>query len=67
MQRDDRFDCRVRVTARHREMLDQALEAFGFVPDTDLNLMTANQGLGGLTATGVLFLTRYAMLTTLWR
>ena len=33
-------------------MLDQVLEAFGIVPDTDLNLMTADQGLGNLTPAG---------------
>ena len=53
MQRDDRFDCRFRVTAQYREMLDQVLEAFGISPDTDLNLMTANQGLGNLTAAAI--------------
>ena len=59
MKRDDRFDCRVCVTAQHREMLDQVLEAFGVAPDTDLNLMIANQGLGGLTAAAISALDRY--------
>jgi UDP-N-acetylglucosamine 2-epimerase len=27
MKRNNKFDCRVRVTAQHREMLDQVLEA----------------------------------------
>jgi UDP-N-acetylglucosamine 2-epimerase (non-hydrolysing) len=31
------------VTGQHREMLDQALELFGIVPDYDLNLMAKNQ------------------------
>ncbi len=38
------------VTAQHREMLDQALQLFGIVPDIDLNLMKPNQTLAQLTA-----------------
>src|SRR5215211_5620278 len=38
------------VTAQHREMLDQALQTFGIVPDYDLNLMHPNQSLSLLTA-----------------
>ena len=38
------------VTAQHREMLDQALNTFGIVPDYDLNLMNPNQSLSRLTA-----------------
>lgn len=37
------FDCRVCVTAQHREMLDQVLEVFDIVPDTDMNFMQPNQ------------------------
>jgi UDP-N-acetylglucosamine 2-epimerase (non-hydrolysing) len=44
------FDCRVCVTAQHRQMLDQTLDAFGLVPDTDLDLMRPDQSLAGLTA-----------------
>lgn len=47
------FDCRVCVTAQHREMLDQVMEAFEIVPDTDLNLMQPNQTLGALTARAI--------------
>lgn len=43
-------ELRVVVTAQHREMLDQVLEAFEIVPDIDLNLMQKNQSLAGLTA-----------------
>lgn len=43
-------DCRVCVTAQHREMLDQVLGVFGIVPDMDLNIMRPNQTLGELTA-----------------
>lgn len=38
----------VAVTAQHRQMLDQVLELFGIVPDDDLDLMRANQGLPDL-------------------
>ncbi len=44
------FDCRVCVTGQHREMLDQALDAFGLVPDADLGLMRPDQTLAELTA-----------------
>lgn len=33
------------VTAQHRQMLDQALAAFGVTPDTDLDLMRPGQTL----------------------
>lgn len=39
----------VGVTAQHREMLDQVLEAFNIVPDYDLNIMQPGQTLGGIT------------------
>ena len=38
------------VTAQHRCMLDQVLDAFGVTPDYDLNLMRPRQTLSGLTA-----------------
>lgn len=41
------------VTAQHREMLDQVLNAFRIVPDYDLNLMKKGQTLTDITA-GVL-------------
>ena len=50
LQGDARFECHVCVTAQHRQMLDQVLEAFEIRPDTDLNLMRPNQTLAGLTA-----------------
>ena len=31
------------VTAQHREMLDQVLDAFGIVPDYDLDIMEKSQ------------------------
>ena len=36
-------------TAQHRHMLDQVLTTFEITPDIDLNLMTHNQSLGGIT------------------
>lgn len=38
------------VTGQHREMLDHVLGFFSVTADYDLNVMTANQGLFGLTA-----------------
>ena len=43
-------NCRVCVTAQHREMLDQILRLSGIVPDHDLNIMQPGQTLDGLTA-----------------
>jgi UDP-N-acetylglucosamine 2-epimerase (non-hydrolysing) len=40
-----KFDVKVCVTAQHREMLDQVLQAFGVVPDHDLDLMLPGQTL----------------------
>ncbi len=44
------FDVIVCVTAQHREMLDQVLNAFQIEPDIDLDLMKHNQSLSELTA-----------------
>jgi len=49
----DRFQTRVCVTAQHRAMLDQVLDAFSVRPDHDLNLMQPNQSLGQITARAV--------------
>jgi UDP-N-acetylglucosamine 2-epimerase (non-hydrolysing) len=53
LKNDPRFSCQVCVTAQHREMLDQVLDAFGIKPDVDLDLMEPNQTLAGLTARAV--------------
>ncbi len=37
------------VTAQHRQMLDQVLEAFSIVPDYDLDIMTPGQTLADIT------------------
>ncbi|MBS1856516.1 MAG: UDP-N-acetylglucosamine 2-epimerase (non-hydrolyzing) [Acidobacteria bacterium] len=44
------FDVRVCVTAQHRGMLDQVLDAFGVMPDHDLNVMRPAQTLSQTTA-----------------
>lgn len=51
--------CDVCVTAQHRQMLDQVLEVFKIVPDTDLNLMTSNQSLADFTSRAILELDQY--------
>jgi UDP-N-acetylglucosamine 2-epimerase (non-hydrolysing) len=50
LKADNQFECRVCITAQHREMLDQILQEFGISPDIDLNLMKSNQTLAGLTS-----------------
>ena len=44
------FETHVCVTAQHREMLDQVLDAFGVSPDADLALMQPDQTLAALTS-----------------
>lgn len=46
----EKFDTKVCVTGQHREMLDQVLEAFGIIPDYDLNIMMPNQDLYDITS-----------------
>lgn len=53
MKRRDGLDVVVCVTAQHRQMLDQVLQAFDVVPDYDLNIMKDRQTLFDIT-TGVL-------------
>lgn len=49
LQRDNELECRVAVTAQHREMLDQVLRLFDIVPDHDLDIMQAGQTLFDIT------------------
>lgn len=49
LQQDPRFQCKVCVTAQHRDMLDQVLSLFAIRPDYDLDIMRQNQGLTGIT------------------
>lgn len=51
LERDNRFDSVVSVTAQHREMLDQVLNTFGIKPDYDLNIMRDGQTLTDITST----------------
>ncbi len=44
-ERPGEFDVKVCVTAQHRQMLDQVLEAFQVTPDHDLDLMLPGQTL----------------------
>lgn len=53
LKTDGRFDCRVCVTAQHRDMLDQVLRVFQITPDHDLNLMQPHQALADLTAKAI--------------
>ncbi len=48
LKQRDGFDCKVCVTAQHREMLDAVNELFGIVPDFDLDIMENNQSLCGI-------------------
>jgi UDP-N-acetylglucosamine 2-epimerase (non-hydrolysing) len=47
------LECHVCVTAQHRELVDQVLDAFGLVPDIDLDVMRPGQTLAGLTARSI--------------
>ncbi len=53
MRADADFEPHVCATGQHREMLDQVLAVFDLRPDTDLELMQANQSLGSLTARAI--------------
>ncbi|MFJ5964394.1 non-hydrolyzing UDP-N-acetylglucosamine 2-epimerase [Bacillus sp. NPDC093026] len=44
----------VTVTAQHREMLDQVLDAFSITPDHDLNIMKQRQTLSEITSNALL-------------
>ena len=49
LRRDRRFEVVLCSTGQHREMLDQALSAFGLEPDLELGVMRERQTLAGLT------------------
>lgn len=44
------IDCKVAVTAQHREMMDQVLKLFAITPDYDLNVMQPQQSLFDITS-----------------
>jgi len=54
LQKDERFESMVCVTAQHREMLDQVLDLFAIKPDYDLNIMKPGQDLFDVTANALL-------------
>jgi UDP-N-acetylglucosamine 2-epimerase (non-hydrolysing) len=58
-RRHAEFDCRVCVTAQHREMLDQVLRIFEINPDHDLDLMRPDQTLAALTSRAIEALDRF--------
>jgi UDP-N-acetylglucosamine 2-epimerase (non-hydrolysing) len=47
------------TTGQHRAMIDQVLDVFGIVPDTDLNLMEPDQSLAGLTSRAIIGIDRH--------
>ncbi|HEV2295343.1 MAG TPA: UDP-N-acetylglucosamine 2-epimerase (non-hydrolyzing) [Tepidisphaeraceae bacterium] len=55
----DRFAVHVCVTGQHRQMLDQVLEVFDVIPDTDLAIMQPNQSLAALTSRALAAVDRY--------
>ena len=50
LRQRDEFESLVCVTAQHRQMLDQVLNAFQIVPDYDLDIMKPGQTLSDITA-----------------
>ncbi len=50
LEKNERIQSIVCVTAQHREMLDQVLDIFNIKPDYDLNVMKQRQTLTGITA-----------------
>ncbi|MBL9137436.1 MAG: UDP-N-acetylglucosamine 2-epimerase (non-hydrolyzing) [Verrucomicrobiales bacterium] len=59
LRREPTVDCRICVTAQHRQMLDQVLEVFGIRPDVDLDLMRADQSLAEFSSRALTALDRY--------
>ena len=49
LKKRNEIKCIVCVTAQHREMLDQVLDAFDIKPDYDLNIMKKGQTLADIT------------------
>lgn len=49
LSENEHVECKVCVTAQHREMLDQVLELFEINPDYDLNIMRPGQDLTDVT------------------
>ncbi|ADG83728.1 non-hydrolyzing UDP-N-acetylglucosamine 2-epimerase [Thermincola potens] len=58
LEKEEKIEARVAVTAQHREMLDQVLKLFDITPDYDLDIMTADQTLYDVTVKALLGLQR---------
>jgi len=54
LKKSAHIDCKVAVTAQHRQMLDQVLSLFDVEPDYDLNIMKERQGLFEITTNALL-------------
>ncbi len=50
LKKREEIECIVCVTAQHRQMLDQVLNAFQIKPDYDLNIMQQGQTLSDITS-----------------
>ncbi len=50
MRKRPEIDCKVLVTAQHREMLDSVLDIFDIKPDFDLNIMKHGQTITDITS-----------------
>lgn len=59
LRKEKHFTCSVCVTAQHRRLLDQILETFNIIPDSDLNLMVKDQSLSDLTSSALRALDSY--------
>ncbi len=58
LEKNKNFECKVCVTAQHREMLDQVLGLFEISPDYDLDVMKPNQTLSDVTSEVLLKMNR---------
>jgi UDP-N-acetylglucosamine 2-epimerase (non-hydrolysing) len=56
--RPEVFETSICVTAQHRQMLDQVLDAFSLRPDYDLDLMQSEQSLAGFVSRALEMLDR---------
>ncbi|MGE6630249.1 non-hydrolyzing UDP-N-acetylglucosamine 2-epimerase [Bacillus sp. NPDC077027] len=54
LQKHPQINSIVTVTAQHRQMLDQVLDAFSIKPDHDLNIMKQRQTLSEITSNALL-------------
>jgi len=58
LERKDKFETKVCVTAQHRQMLDQTLSFFDIHADFDLDLMKPGQSIFDITSDGIRLLER---------